>query len=240
MRLYTYQRMGCMQGKKEMEDRAVAGKNVLAAGFHSQDNLPDGVYGIMDGVGGLKGSAFASTCVARALADTTMPLDESCLKETLQQVHTDLVNYSSTATTATGLAISQGQYLLFHIGNTRLFGLFDGYIRPLTSDQTKYESMLRSGSLPSEIPESAKCELNACLGVDQSLIDRMVIRDISKEISQCSKMLLTSDGIHDHLSLDDLEETLAKEITEESLRGLADLAVERGSEDDLSIMVIEK
>lgn len=240
MKVYVYQRMGCMSGKKEMEDRAVVCSNVLVTGYHCLENAPDGIYGVMDGVGGLQGSAFASAFVARVLSEIPLPVNEENLHDTLARVHEDLVNFSNTATTATGLTFSDGKMIVFHIGNTKLFGLYDGYIRPLTTDQTQYERLLRAGNAPSTIDERAKCTLNACLGVQKEFLDQLEIHDITRSAAQSTKFMLTSDGIHDHLTLDEMEAFLVEASSESALVKLADLAVKKGSEDDLTVMVIER
>lgn len=240
MKVYVYQRMGTMEGKKEMEDRAIAGKNVLVSGYHYLDNTSDGIYGVMDGVGGLHGSAFASTLAARVLSDMPMPVNEERLRDSLKHIHEDLVHFSNTATTATGIAFCDGKAIVFHIGNTRLFGLYDGYIRPLTTDQTLYEELLRAGNIPEQIDERAKCTLNSCLGVKVDFFDQLQIVDVTRSTTQSSKLMLTSDGIHDYLTLDELEAALIAPSTETAIIELANLAVNKGSKDDLTIMVIEK
>ena len=240
MKAFIYQRKGCGKGKREMEDRAVAGGNVLASGYHAVEDARDGVYGVFDGVGGLPGSAFAAAAAARALSEVPLPVDEERLRGALTRLHGDLVRRSRTATTATGVALCGGRTLLFHIGNTRLFGLYDGYIRPLTADQTRYEELLRAGNAPESIDERARCTLNACLGVREEFLDSLEIRDVTCSVSRSTKLLLTSDGIHDCLSLDELEAALAVPSSEAVLSAVADLAVRKGSRDDLTVMVIER
>lgn len=242
MRFYSYQQMGCLPDKKEMEDRIVAGGNLLCDGLHVITQAKPGIYAVLDGVGGMHGSAYASSFAAHALADiNSSPEDENLLQKALESVHNDLVEYSSTATTATGVAISEEKVILFHIGNCRLYGLFDGYLRQITVDQTRYEDMRNQGFAEADIPESAKCVINACLGAQKELLSYLVISNITKQIENCSRLLITSDGIHDHVSVEHLEELLnSPSIKLPSLIGLANLAVESGSMDDLSIAVIER
>lgn len=240
MKILTYQRQGCMQGKKEMEDRITVGKSVLASGYHCCTESNASVFAVFDGVGGLKGSAFASTLAARAMADLVFPITTDTLKHTLEEIHNDLINYSNTATTATGIAFNgNDQAFLFHIGNTRISGLSDGYIRPLTEDQTRFEFLRRDGLPADEIPQSGKATLMACLGVRSELIHSLVVTEFHPKEIRCEKIMITSDGIHDCLTLDELEGFLNSDITETTLVMLADSAVQAGSQDDMSIIVIE-
>ena len=240
MRITSYQRQGCAPEKTEMEDRIAIGKSVLATGFHCCSALDNGICAVCDGVGGLKGSAFASSLAARTIADLAVPTSAEAVTKALKEVHEDLVNYSSTATTATGLVFnSPDQVLLFHIGNTRISGLCDGYIRFFTEDQTKYEQLRKDGVPEDEIPASEKTTLMACLGARRELIDALVISELPVKASRCGKLMITSDGIHDSLSVDEMEQFLQGDITEETLERFADSAVKAGSQDDLSILVIE-
>lgn len=240
MRVYTYQQKGCMTGKEEMEDRIAAGRNVLLSGYHYLETDGGGIYAVFDGVGGLHGSAFASASVARAVADMDPPYAPEMIRETLRSIHSELVEYSQTATTATGVSIAGDTVQMFHIGNCRLYGLFDGYIRQMTADQTRYEDLLSAGYPEEVIPESARCVINACLGAKEEFIHQLVLKDISAQYMQCEKLLLTSDGVHDHVKMDDLEEMLKDDLPLTALQKLAELSVRNGSEDDISIMVVEK
>ena len=240
MKIYTYQQKGCMPGKREMEDRITAGNNVLTAGYHFMKTDNAGIYAVFDGVGGLTGSAFAASSAARALADAAPPYESNVIRETLIKVHHDLVQHTKTATTATGIVISGNSIHMFHIGNCRLYGLFDGYIRQLSLDQTRYEDLLKSGLSSDEISESAKCMINACLGAKEEFIDQLIYQDISPLFDQCQKLLLTSDGIHDHISIEELEAMLNEDTSEALLEKLAEQTIKNGSEDDISMMVVEK
>lgn len=240
MKVLTYQKKGALAEKKEMEDRAIMGPNVLAGGFCIIYDLDGGIFAVLDGVGGLTGSAYASTIAARALADIHVPCDPKQIKDTIVEVHHKLVDTSMTATTLTAIYIHDNKVTLFHIGNCRLYGLFAGYIRQITTDQTQYEKMLEQGYIEKNIPDSAKCVITACLGAKQELINDLVYKDISNQVAGCTKLLLSSDGIHDHISVDDLESFLQKDITIDSMTSLFELAYQNGSEDDMTIMVIEK
>ena len=240
MKIIAYQQKGCLVDKKEMEDRMTVGNNVLSSGFHYMETDDGGIYGVFDGVGGIQGSAFASTLAAKTMADIVWPCSPDAVRESLNQIHNNLVENSNTATTATGISVSDDDVWLFHIGNCRLYGLADGYLRQITVDQTRYEDLLNAGQQAEEIPDSAKCIINACLGVRNELISQLVFRNISGQYRQCSRLLLTSDGVHDHVSADDLEALLTNDITYDVLKHMAEHAVKNGSEDDISIMVVEK
>ena len=76
--------------------------------------------------------------------------------------------------------------------------------------------------------------------MQKEFLDQLEIHDITRSAAQSTKFMLTSDGIHDHLTLDEMEAFLVEASSESALVKLADLAVKKGSEDDLTVMVIER
>ena len=240
MKIYCYQQKGSAGDKTEMDDRVLIGKNIMASGYHFCDMTKEYVVGIFDGVGGLKGSAYASAMAAKALSEIYLPASKDDITGALRRIHSMLVQDSSTATTATGLVWNDPtSVILFHVGNTRISGLQNGYLVPLTEDQTNYEKMKREGFDEGLIPSSLKCVLTACLGVRDELLSELIVQDYSEDISRFSRILITSDGVHDYVSIDDLEDFLKDSMTFASLERLANRACEAGSEDDISIVVLE-
>ena len=51
---------------------------------------------------------------------------------------------------------------------------------------------------------------------------------------------MTTDGIHEYLSIDELEEFMIGDISEKKMKQLAEMASLRGSVDDKTILVIDK
>jgi len=240
MRVSTYQEKGILPGKTEMEDRIVAGHNILSDGYHCLENTGNGIYAVCDGVGGQAGSSFASFTVSCSLAGLSVPIPQKELMNSLRAVHQRLIESGTTATTLTAININDCSMYMVHIGNCRLYRLTDGYLCQISTDQTRVEDLRRLGVAEEEIPKAERTIINACLGVRSELIEKMVSADITKEIRHSTRMLLTSDGIHDHVTIDELELFMKKEITKDSLKNLADLSRAKGSADDISIMVIER
>lgn len=237
MRLFAYQEKGTMQGKEEMEDRILVEKSILASGYHHFTADFQGFVAVMDGVGGLRGSAFASTCVARALADMKEPISIDSIRAAISDVHAILCEGNGKATTLTGLYRSDSICYLIHIGNTRLSVLRNGYLMRYTEDQTEGTQLLKAGYLKSEIPERSFGVLTSCVGSSPVMLRSLVISDLS--IMPNTRIVMTSDGIHDFLSEEELEQMLQDDITEEKLTFIARKAREKGSKDDISIIVME-
>lgn len=239
MRVYSFQEKSLHKTKTEMEDRLVINQNISADGFHYVDNVENGLFAVMDGVGGLTGSAHASSSVAKSLSSLPKPVSINDIIEIIHDVHTELCTYSKTATTATGVLFDGKTCHLFHVGNTRLYALVEGYIRQLTVDHTESMRLLNLGMNEDAIPDKSYSTLIACVGAGLDMIKQFTTRDISTTIRNAQRLMLCSDGIHDFVSDDDLEVFLTSEINYNALDALKNQARSHGSEDDISIIVVE-
>ncbi len=239
MKIYSYLSKGTGDYKEEMEDRVLLGQNILISGYH-EDRVSNGIFGIFDGLGGVAGSAFASSLAADTLSKVPLSSSSQSIKETIVKIHEELFHGNKTATTATGIIIREDHHgIIFHVGNTRISALRGGYIVSVTTDQTNYERMRQSGFLEEDIPQNMKGILTACLGGREEMIFSLAVWEIQDVFKDYNRLLITSDGIHDYLSPDDMEEFIKKNPGRESLLELAWKARAKGSEDDISIVLIE-
>ena len=72
------------------------------------------------------------------------------------------------------------------------------------------------------------------------MLSSLIIEDITAQLANASRILITSDGIHDFVDVEMLEKFLTEDIDASTMRELSHTARQLGSEDDISIMVIEK
>lgn len=239
MKIQVYQQRGSHAGKMEMEDRAVANGNLLAEGYHCM-SAEEGVFGVMDGVGGQTGSAYASARVGSALTGLKPAADAAQIRRLLEQIHEELYTYTQTATTATGFVLAGDVCTLFHIGNTRLYLAVNNYLRQETEDQTEGNRLLHSGVSMESIDQACFGVLSACIGLRREMTNALEIRDISDVFRRASRVLLCSDGVHDFLSEDRIEAFLQGSVDLDSMAALAEDARKAGSLDDISILTVEK
>lgn len=59
-------------------------------------------------------------------------------------------------------------------------------------------------------------------------------------LNQCKRILLLSDGIHEYVSIDELEDFILDDINKETMKEIADKARNNGSDDDKTIVVIDR
>lgn len=225
--------------KSENEDRLIIGKNILSEGWFSCE-CDGGIIAVADGVGGNNAGAVASQYVAERIAGC-----DSVSAEDLEEINRGLLDVSEAneslkgmATTLSAVAVSEDAAHILHVGNTRVWSLSSrGYLSQLTVDDTTLQYLLSTNRLSSENAAEfdKKNEIIACMGGGNPGLCKI-------KVAEChlpgKALILTSDGIHDYLSVDFIEEVFADHQYEDAIRNISAAARENGSQDDISIAVI--
>lgn len=248
-----YCRMETGIEKLNIEDRVVVDNSVIAGGVYSTDILGNRpfVVAVADGVGGNNAGNVAAHIAAEGLITLSMSQvsSEQALHAKINQINAKIVEqsrlnvaYSKMATTLTGLLFTGERWLLFHVGNCRAYTWRSPYLNQLTKDHTWANEMRLIGVPEDEIKSSSRSsEIISCLGNgDVSTAKRLNITDVTGEISEASRIILTCDGIHDFMTIGEMEQGInsmdnISELLQLSMRFVR----ENGSQDDLSMLVID-
>ena len=136
-------------------------------------------------------------------------------------------------TTFTAIAFCGEFCKVLHIGNTRAYSMCGKYLKPLTKDHTTYQWYMTAG-LPEKAENCNKSEITYCFGAGSMRYFQPVVKEISP-----SGFVLTSDGIHDFLSADELEELVFAHGDDymTACRSIAEAALKNGSYDDMSVII---
>lgn len=225
--------------KTENEDRVIVGKNIIAEGVFCT-RLENGIVAVADGVGGNNGGAAASHYVARQLS-----LLNTVSEEEFEKINGELLSFAfkcsncgNMATTLSGIALHDGTAQIFGVGNTRVYLLQGGkYLKQLTTDDTTLNYLISSGRLtPEEVGSfNRKNEITACFGGGSASLFKMKYNEI-----EClsSPFVITSDGIHDYISVDVMEDIIEKNgITVSTCDEMISAARSAGSKDDISVVM---
>lgn len=228
-------------GKAENEDRIVIGKTILSSGiFQTEEDCS--IVAIADGVGGNNAGFVASDFIANKIRGF-----KSVSEELFSDINKDLLNLSNTskdlngmATTLSGFCVNADSINLFSIGNTRVYSLQGRkYLKQLTVDDTTLQHLISRGQISSEEAEcfDRKNEITCCFGGGDSSLFKIKINQTEKF---SVPFLITSDGAHDYLSTDILEDIITEYgISVESCEKIIDSARKNGSQDDISIVLGE-
>lgn len=201
---------------------------------------------IADGVGGNVGGDEASIFVMNAI-NNLLYEDVDDLRTRLLKINDNLVSYASTisghesmATTLTGIFINDNEYVMVHCGNTRIYSLQGSFLKQITEDQTTYQWLVATGNIEAA-NQCNKSEIRGAFGGGTTKFsDTLVVKNIFERRTP-TKILLTSDGIHDVLNIDEIEDIMASDSYSslEKINLLIDCAVDKGSEDDCTAVLIE-
>lgn len=237
MKIYAATQKGI--NKQENEDCIAVGRSVLTNGYLSVE-MDQGIIAVADGVGGNAAGYVAS----RFVVDKICCINEiyqniaSDINDSLLSLSNEKSEYSGMATTLAGILFSEKKATLFSIGNSRVYSLQSGkYLKQLTQDDTTVNYLLSTGKLSQEEADSfeRKTEITACFGGGSAGLLRITIKDME---SMPHSVIITSDGIHDHLSIDQMEDIISEYgLSQIACEKMIDAARKCGSADDISIIM---
>lgn len=225
--------------KQENEDCVVVGRNVVTGGTLFSE-IEDGVLAVADGVGGNIAGAVASRFVADRICHLN-EVNENILhriNNELLELSSEQSEYKGMATTLAGVLISNNKVSLFSIGNTRVYLLQSRkYLKQLTTDDTTVNYLISTGQMTSEeaVDFDRKNEITACFGGGQAGLFKITIENID---TISSPVIITSDGIHDYLTVDKMEDIIQEfGLSEKTCEEMMVSARNAGSNDDISILI---
>lgn len=243
MKIFVYSQKG--NGKNICEDAAMAAGTIISDSYSEMQAEQAYIAAIADGVGGNAGGDCASRYVLDKLNDiSVVDLSEEYLKQFIKEINKELLSYASLisgkesmATTLTGIIVTSDKCYIFHVGNTRVYGLQGNYLKQFTEDQTTYQWLLNRGQI--EVAKTCnKNEITHCLGGGNKEYGYAVFAKENNNLNMCKRLLLTSDGIHEYVSIDELEDFAVGEVSERTMKLLINKANAKGSLDDKTVIVI--
>lgn len=238
--------IGCR--KNECEDTAVFNNTLVNDKTISLESDMLQCVGVADGVGGNAGGRIASRYIAHQVSQADfLSMTQQDIYAFVTDINVNLIthaasipNQSEMATTLTCVVAAKDGYYLIHAGNTRLYVMQGSYLKQLTTDHTTYNWLMECGQY--EAAETCrKSEINCCFGGGaQRYVNRLVIEKIFGDYFP-DTLILTSDGIHDFVSIDCMEDALSSGNSDsEAVQIIAGTARENGSTDDMTVIILRR
>jgi len=165
MKIYASTKLGA--AKTENEDRVIINDTIICNGDYELET-DKATVAIADGVGGNNAGAIASDFIAVKLSKTY-----SINKNVFVLMNTELIQKSKVdnelhgmATTLSGIAKTDKQISLFHIGNTRISVMQGNYLKQITEDHTTVNWLIKTGKITQSDAETydKRNEITACFG----------------------------------------------------------------------------
>jgi serine/threonine protein phosphatase PrpC len=206
-----------------------------------------GLWAVADGMGGHEAGDVASTMVTDALRALPIVygLDDTveAAVDALRRVNGELIRLARSeddrsrtiGTTVVGLAIADGNFRCFWVGDSRAYRIRHGQIRRLSRDHSLVQDLVDAGMLNSadaEKHESANVSTRA-VGVSEEL----EVDSSTGEAAPGDIFLLASDGITRVVEDSELLEELANGSLEAAADKLVELVLARGAPDNLSMVI---
>lgn len=223
----------------ENEDRLLIGKTILSNGLFTCE-MNKGIIAIADGVGGNNAGAVASHFVVSRICET-INITESALAH----INRDLIEKSKSNTSLEKMATTlslisvDDKIMLYHVGNTRVYSLQNGkYLKQYTTDDTTVNYLISTGQLTDEEAQNYeyKNQITACFGAGDEKLFKLSTIELSEK--NASHFIFTTDGIHDYVSIDDMENILSSEENRlTACEKIIQMACNNDSTDDKSILI---
>lgn len=231
----------------ENEDRILINDTIVSDGTFETECDGNLKICVADGVGGNNAGAVASSFVCENLKNIVPSgkKDLVDINSRLLMKSTKNANYNGMATTLSGICISDEKARSFHIGNTRIYVFQGSYIKQITEDHTSVNWLVKTGKLSKKEAETydRRNEITACFGGgNPALINSLVFEESNEVLSNAKRIVLTSDGVHEYVFVDELEDVLNNEALEpiSMCKEILNLAKANGSTDDKSIVIIDR
>lgn len=214
---------------------------------------------VCDGMGGLEKGEFASATVIRAFSkwfDEELPFElESVDMQVigakwsllLKELNVQIMEYSrehrmdGVGTTFSGILFVDGQYVIGHVGDTRVYHIGSS-LTQLTTDQTFVAREISRGTLT---PEQAKTDkrrnmLLQCIGASKVVEPQIIWGRAEK-----GAYMLCSDGFRHEITESEIYESLNpinlmnKDAMHSNARYLIDQVKRREEKDNISVILIK-
>lgn len=206
------------------------------------------LFAVADGMGGLQHGRFASHVALQVFFESFLrnrgSRGERSLRASMEEAHFGLqqsmlkLGIPQMGTTLTAACVEESRLYLAHIGDSRAYLLRGGRAECLTRDHTTVGEMVRMHILAPEKVRSHDRRSELTKGLGLGLFVQPDTRRI--DLREGDRILLCTDGVWSEIEDKEIADLSAgSESAREFGRALVDLAMERGSEDNVSAVVIQ-
>lgn len=214
---------------------------------------------ICDGMGGLEKGEVASAEVVRAFSkwfETKLPerlYDYSWnslineWKNMIKNLNQKIMDYGkkeqvNLGTTVTAMLIIEGQYMIVHVGDTRIYEIYES-LEQLTEDQTFIAREMKLGNMTAKqaAVDSRRNMLLQCVGASKTVIPQVIKGEIKEE----AVYLLCSDGFRHVVTEEELvkqflsSELTTTEIMSQRSREMIEVIKQRKERDNISVLLLK-
>ncbi len=205
-------------------------------------------WAVADGMGGYEAGNIASNMIVATLQDYnsegTLNQVVNHIEDCLIDVNHRILEYADImldgrmlGSTIVSLAIKGRVGICLWVGDSRLYRLRNRQLLQLSRDHSQIEEQMQQGYITPEQAENHPDSnvITRAIGVHNELyID---INVFSTQLGDI--FLLCSDGLYNMVRKDELANTLASLPIEQAKQSLLQLALDRGANDNVSVILVK-
>jgi PPM family protein phosphatase len=201
-------------------------------------------FAVFDGVGSSFDGAYASQFAAKkieAYLMTHQTLDESSLISLLKEISATInvgENKRKSYTTIAGVFFYENEMMVFNVGDTKVYGFYNGKIKLLSTDDTLFAKLVREGKASEK---DRKHYIDSHV-ITQSLghLDHDKIEFHVNQTQHPEKILICSDGLTDYIDMYDLSILFHECATIDLMhKAFLEKIFKGGAHDNISYILLE-
>ena len=209
-----------------------------------------GLWVVADGMGGHDAGEIASNMVTDALRclPETADIDDLVTHgvEALREVNDELIDLAregegghkrTIGTTVVALAIADGAYRCFWMGDSRAYHLRGDELLRVSRDHSLVQNLIDAGMIT---PDEAETHENANLITRAvgAASEKFEVDVVGGDVRPGDQFLLASDGLTRVVRDEELVQELRRSPPEQAADKLLEMVLERGAPDNVSLIII--
>ncbi|MBE6837297.1 MAG: serine/threonine-protein phosphatase [Ruminococcus sp.] len=248
MQYYVYAHTEIGNTRENNEDTLVVGENLIINGSESTSCDAPFITAVCDGVGGENGGEIASFFVAKRLSECNKS-EVSELKDEIIQIHRDLVDYGNEnyeyfglQTTMCCLKVCEnGKLYCLNTGDSRLYLYKNKKARQISKDHSYVMELYEKGKIKkSELKNHPQKNIITSSVGNPYKLPKVDVCVVSECFCEGCVVVLCSDGVSDFVGEREIEAAMELEVSfDEKIHALSQLALERGSTDNVSVIGVK-
>lgn len=226
------------------EDRIFVNDDVISEGCLSASRDTDIIAGICDGVGSTKGGSFAAEIVASSFEKWDVSKTSALsISRHIHKINDKILleqksnlKMNNMATTLAGVVIYKDRYLIFNLGDTRIYTVSsNGELSLKTRDHILSNSNMCVGTTKDNTSEDA---LVGYLGGEDFSCSPSICKGVFSE--KVSTVFICSDGIYKSIPENKLKNIIANtKPLENKQKAILQLLHQNGFVDDISFVILD-
>ena len=225
------------------DDRAAVNAERISEGAYTERCEKKGVFVVCDGVGGEAfgyEAAEIATSIFSDISNTELTIE--LIKENVKKTNEAIlsaqkkdITRSRMSTTIAGVYINGNDFIAFNVGDSRIYRYRSPYIMQLSTDHSVWQEQLDLGLKPK--PEHRNMITHYLGGTSY----KPAIVNGKNKLFENDIFIICSDGVWDLLDFSDFENALSSDKPlNDTCKYLIDLALQKGSNDNLSIIIVRR